>query len=167
MPTYLSTVRHMNLLHANTLVGGLTVAGGLFGTLAGGALGERARGRVRGAYFYVCGLSALVAGVLGVAMFLVPSTMLMSVLLFLSVFFAFVPNGPVNTIIVNSVPAHVRASASAVSIFCIHFFGDAGSPTLIGVVADAVSLQHAVLLMPLTITLGGALWWIGRTRSQQ
>jgi sugar phosphate permease len=147
---------------SNAMVGGLIVVGGIVGTMLGGWLADRLRRNVRGAYFAVCGFSAAAAGVVATVMFGVPSMAALSALLFLSLLLVFIPNGPVNTILMNSVPANVRATASALSIFCIHFFGDAGSPFLIGKVAQVVGMQRAVLLVPATVALGGGLWLFGR-----
>lgn len=165
MPTYLARVRGAQLVQANVMVGLVVVTGGLFGTILGGWLGERARGSIRESYLFVCGWSAVATGLLATVMFLLPSLTLLYVLLFISVLLAFVPNGPVNTLIVNSVPATVRATASAISIFCIHFFGDAGSPFLIGSLSTRFGLRNAVLLVPLSITFAGVLWLIGRKRA--
>ena len=51
-------------------------------------------------------------------------------------------------VIVSAVPAGVRAMAMAVSIFVIHALGDAISPPLIGLLADARGLALAVLIVP-------------------
>ena len=48
---------------------------------------------------------------------------------------------PLNAALINSVGAHVRATAIAVNIFIFHLLGDVPSPTLIGYVADRHSLR--------------------------
>jgi hypothetical protein len=52
--------------------------------------------------------------------------------LFAGELLAFLSTGPVNVVIVNSVPVGIRATAVAVSIFTIHLLGDATSPAIIG-----------------------------------
>ena len=56
-------------------------------------------------------------------------------------FFLFLNTGPLNTAIVNSVSAPVRATAVSVNLFCIHFFGDTFSPQIIGRIADRSTLR--------------------------
>ena len=59
----------------------------------------------------------------------------------LAEFFLFLNTGPLNTAIVNSVSAPVRATAVSVNLFCIHFFGDTFSPQIIGRIADHSNLR--------------------------
>jgi MFS transporter, Spinster family, sphingosine-1-phosphate transporter len=61
--------------------------------------------------------------------------------LFAAEFFLFLNTGPLNTAIVNSVNAPVRATAISVNLFCIHFFGDTFSPTIIGMISDRTNLS--------------------------
>ena len=75
----------------------------------------------------------------------------------------FASTGPVNSAIVNQVPAHIRASAVALSIFGIHTLGDVPSPFLVGVIADARSLALGVLILPAAALAGGAIWCYAAT----
>jgi hypothetical protein len=77
----------------------------------------------------------------------------------IAIFLLFLSTGPVNTLIIESVPANLRASAMAVSIFTIHLFGDMWSPEIVGRFSDAWgSLQKAVLILPGALLVGAALW---------
>jgi hypothetical protein len=67
--------------------------------------------------------------------------------------------GPINSAIVDAVPAAMRASAMAASIFVIHILGDVPSPYLIGALAARTGLAHAVLLVPAAVLAAG-VWWI-------
>jgi hypothetical protein len=76
-----------------------------------------------------------------------------------SMFLLFLGTGPVNTLIVETVPVSLRASAMAMSIFMIHLFGDFWSPEIIGYLSDTLSsLKKAVLILPPILLLGGGLW---------
>jgi hypothetical protein len=76
-----------------------------------------------------------------------------------AMFFLFLGTGPVNTLILESVPINLRASAMAGSIFMIHLFGDMWSPEIVGRLADASgSLQKAVLILPVALIVSAALW---------
>jgi hypothetical protein len=69
-------------------------------------------------------------------------------------FFLFLNTGPLNTAIVNSVSAPVRATAISINLFCIHFFGDTFSPQIIGAISDRhnLSLGLGATLITLVIS---------------
>ena len=76
-----------------------------------------------------------------------------------AMFFLFLSTGPVNTLILETVPINLRASAMAVSIFMIHLFGDMWSPEIVGRIADASgSLRQAVLILPVALIVCAVLW---------
>ena len=84
-------------------------------------------------------------------------------------FFAFLPTGPINTLLLESVPVSLRARAMAVSIFVIHLFGDFWSPVIVGNLADwgyqadnpGASLQDAMLILPAVFSLSILSWgWL-------
>ena len=64
----------------------------------------------------------------------------------LAAFFLLLNTSPLNAAVINSVGAHIRATALAVNIFIIHILGDVPSPTMMGWVADKRSLQTAFIL---------------------
>ena len=76
-----------------------------------------------------------------------------------AMFFLFLCTGPVNTLILESVPANLRASAMALSIFCIHLFGDLWSAEIVGHLSDRwQSLQKAVMILPGALGVAALLW---------
>jgi hypothetical protein len=77
-------------------------------------------------------------------------------------FFLFLSTGPVNTLILETAPVNLRASAMAVSIFTIHLFGDMWSPEIVGRLADSFggNLQKAVLILPVALIVASALWLV-------
>jgi hypothetical protein len=75
--------------------------------------------------------------------------------LFAAEFFLFLNTGPLNTAIVNSVAAPVRATAIACNLFIIHCFGDTFSPQIIGYLSDRVQslrLALGVTLVALVVS---------------
>ena len=85
----------------------------------------------------------------------------------LAQFFLWFYNGPVNTVIVNSVPAALRARAFAISILTIHLLGDAISPPIIGALSDSGGggrLPMALLLVPAAMAVGCVIWLLGWRR---
>ena len=70
-------------------------------------------------------------------------------------------NGPINAIIVNSVPAAMRARAVSMSILSIHLLGDAISPTIIGEISDRTgNLMNGMILIPVMMVVGAVVWGI-------
>jgi MFS transporter, Spinster family, sphingosine-1-phosphate transporter len=79
----------------------------------------------------------------------------------LAIFLLFLVTGPVNTLILETVPLNLRSSAMALSIFLIHLFGDMWSSEIVGHLADQWhNLQRAVLILPIAL-LAAALFWLG------
>jgi hypothetical protein len=76
-----------------------------------------------------------------------------------TIFLLFLSTGPINTLILESVPVNLRASAMALSIFMIHMFGDMWSPEIVGRLADSFhDLRKGVLLLPVMLLVGGLFW---------
>ena len=94
----------------------------------------------------------------------VPAGPGVAVCMFLSQFFLWFYNGPINTIIANAVAPELRARAFAVSIFAIHILGDAVSPTIIGAISDSSELLYGVALVPVFMAIGAVIWAIGWRR---
>jgi MFS transporter, Spinster family, sphingosine-1-phosphate transporter len=68
---------------------------------------------------------------------------------------------PLNAAVINSVGAHIRATALAVNIFIIHLLGDVPSPTMMGWVADRRSLQTAFVLPIIAMAISSAILFYG------
>ena len=86
----------MDLGAAGSLVGTVTVAGGLLGTALGGLLADRLVGRTRNAYLALSAVSMLPAACLAAAALLVPDGPLVAAFLFLAQMFLWFYNGPIN-----------------------------------------------------------------------
>ena len=93
---------------------------------------------------------------------LVPGVSMSIVCIGVAQFFLWFYNGPINALIANSVSADLRARAFSLSILSIHILGDAVSPPIIGFVSDqAGSLVPGVLLVPVFMAIGAAIWLRG------
>jgi len=152
------------LASADLLVGAVTVVAGLGGTFIGGYLGDRITARVRDGHVWLSGVATLMAVVPAWLALTSTSPTTYQISFFVAEFLLFLSTGPINVMIVSVVPAGMRAMAMAVSIFAIHALGDAISPPLIGLVADARGLAQAVLVVPVAIAVSGLIW-IGTARS--
>lgn len=160
-PTYLSRERGFSLAEAGSVVGTMTVVGGLGGTIVGGLLGDYLRGRTRHPYLATSALSIIPASVFSALAMTTSDKTAISACVLLAQFFLWFYNGPINTIIVNSVPAPLRARAFSVSILAIHLLGDAISPPVIGLISDHASLAIGMALVPLMLALSAMVWLLG------
>ncbi len=167
MPEFLHRVRHLDNEHATAWFGGITVAGGLLGTYAGGVVGDRLLKRSRHAYVWMSGVTTLLAVPLVILALTLESFPLYMSAIFVGELLIFASTGPVNSAIVGSVPPNRRVAAMALSIFLIHLLGDVPSPPLIGSLSDATSLGIAVLLVPAAVTIAGIVWIYAAIRAER
>lgn len=170
-PKYLAARYLMEAGHASFVFGLVTVAGGAIGTLAGGFLGDRVtRGRAsddgvaRGSLSLTAVATAIAVPLAAAAVGAATSNAFFAIVLPCEIAL-FVPGGPYNVAVLRSVPAELRASAMALSIFASHLFGDLWSPPLIGLVADHASMAWGMLMCPAAFGLAAFVWWRGRTAS--
>ncbi|MGA2787449.1 MAG: MFS transporter, partial [Verrucomicrobiota bacterium] len=161
-PTFLQRAHSVALDKAATFFGAVLVVAGLVGTLLGGFAATAWQKRNHAGYAWTLGLSVLVSVPLAYGAFLASSTFWSMAFLAAAMFFLFLSTGPVNTLILETAPVNLRASAMAVSIFSIHLFGDMWSPMIVGRLADLFggNLQKAVLILPVALFVASALWLV-------
>ncbi|HSE51960.1 MAG TPA: MFS transporter [Gemmatimonadales bacterium] len=167
--TYLVRVRGMELSSAAGLTGAATVVGGLAGTLTGGLMADRLKGKTRSPYFALSCLTMIPAAGFALLALTAGSRIVITGAIVLAQFFMWCYNGPINAIIVNAVPAGMRARAVSMSILSIHLFGDAISPTIIGVISDRTgNLFNGMVLIPGMMVAGAVIWAVGwRTLNEE
>jgi MFS family permease len=167
-PKFLYEVHAMKLSVADFWFGVVTVVAGLFGTIAGAWLADRALPkdcdqdtRIR-AYLRFCGLATII-GVPAAALTLyTPSAATFFLAIFVCEVALFASTSPINVVILGSVPPSVRAMAMAVSIFTQHLLGDLVSPPLIGKIADVThSLRTGMWILPVAIAIAAVVWIAG------
>lgn len=156
MPTFLNRVRQIPLNEANVAFGIITAITAITGTLIGGWMGDKLLLRTRGAYYLVSAMTLLI-GVVPLLIAIYISGRFMYPAMFLAEFLLFLNTAPLNAAVVNSVGAHIRASAIAVNLFTIHLLGDAASPTLIGKISDKTSLQTGFLAAVVAVVIAGLI----------
>ena len=161
-PTFLHRAHGLAVEQSATFFGAVLVVAGLVGTLLGGFAATAWQKRNHAGYAWTLGLSVLAAVPLAFGAFLTNSTFWSMTFLAAAMFFLFLPTGPVNTLILETAPVNLRASAMAVSIFAIHLFGDMWSPEIVGRLADSFggNLQKAVLILPIALIVASALWLV-------
>lgn len=166
LPTWLARVRGMDAATAGTVVGGVTILGGLGGTVVGGLVADRLRGRTRSPYLALAALSMVPAALLAGAALLAPTATVSVACIGLAQFFMWFYNGPINTVIANAVPAAMRARAFSLSILAIHLLGDAISPTIVGHLSDRTgNLTLAVGIAPVALAVAAVVWAVGWRRA--
>jgi hypothetical protein len=162
-PVFLYRVHHLDNEAANHFFGASLAVTGLTATLIGGLLATRWQRRTGNGYEWVLALSALAAAPAAFAAFSVADPGLAKAALVAAMFFLFFSTGPVNTLILETVPVAMRATAMAASIFAIHMFGDVWSPRIVGRLSDAWgSLQRSVLwVLPVALIVSAFFWcWL-------
>ncbi len=160
MPTFLYRFNGYSLGYANRALGAITVFDGVVGTLAGGWLAQRWLRTNHRALYLVSAWSAALAIPGALLAFFGPARWTLPALL-VAEFFLFLNTGPLNTAIVNSVSAAIRATAIALNIFLIHALGDASSPRLIGAISDRSGLRAGLGLTLIALLLSAVILFTG------
>lgn len=160
MPTFLSRMRGYSLLKANQLFGLIIAVDGMIASLSGGWLGDRLLRKTKSAYYLVSAASMGIGiPVMMIALFTSGATMVPGIAI--AGFLLLLNTAPLNAAIINSVGAHIRATAIAVNLFVIHFLGDAFSPWLIGKVSDRSSLETGFVSTVVATALSSAILFYG------
>ena len=161
-PKFLFTNRGMVLEDADRWLGMTLAAGGLIGTALGGWLGDVLARRMQGAYFWLSGVSTLVAApLLGFALISQEPRWIFS-FIFTALVFAFLNTGPASAIVVNVTAPGIRSGAFAINILLMHLLGDLPSPVAMGAVSDVTGSMFWGLAMTIpALVIGGILYCLG------
>ena len=160
MPTFLHRDHGYSLKDANWIFGISTAATGIAAALVGGWLGDYLLRYTRKAYYLVSAMSlAMGIPAMWIALYATGSRMLAGVVV--AEFLLLINTSPLNAALINSVGAHVRATAIAVDIFVIHLLGDASSPWIIGYLSDRHSLGAGLFATIVAIALSATILFYG------
>lgn len=158
-PSFLHRIHGLPEESAATFFGAVLVIAGILGTFLGGFSASRWKKRNPAAYGWLLGFSALAAVPVSFTALTVDGLAASQIFLAFAMFLLFLPTGPINTLILETVPINQRASAMALSIFMIHLFGDMWSPEIVGRLSDYWGdLRKAVLILPAALIVCSALW---------
>ena len=160
MPTFLSRSRGYTLEAANEVFGAIIVVDGILASLAGGWLGDFLLPRMKSSYYFVSAVS-MALGVPFMIIALYKQGPIMLPAIAVAAFFLLLNTSPLNAAVVNSVGAHIRATAIAANIFIFHLLGDVPSPTMMGWVADRRSIEVAFTLPIIAMVLSSAILFGG------
>ena len=187
-PEWLKSDKGMTAEDANLVLGVCAVLGGLLGTMLGGFMADRLRTRLRGAALWVCAASSILAAPCTLLAIVSPHKPVYVLSIFLGITLVFLGNGPVNAVLVNLVPAHLRTTALGLVVVIIHVLGDGISLPLVGAISTRLAqapaalpgiivtigqlchlnphtqpLSLALLLMPVAMLGSGVLYVLGLT----
>ena len=192
-PEWLRSDKGLTPAEANNILALCAVGGGFIGTMLGGFIGDWLSKRIKGAYFWVCAASGLLAAPFALAAVIAQERTTFTVCIFLGMTLVFIANGPVNALLVNLVQPHLRTSALGLVVVIIHVFGDGISLSLVGIIstwlkahqaalpsfvsslgqlcglnAGQQTLSMALLLMPAALVVSGLFYaWGLRTKEGQ
>ena len=157
--TFLSRTHGLPQGEAQTIFGLMLAGAGLFATLLGGFIANHLRKRTPAGYVWLMAFSMIVGTPICFFAVTVGNATLSVVGLGVSMFFLFLPTGPICSELFEIVPVHLRASAMAMCTFIIHLFGDFGSPSIVGHISDHTgSLQKGITVLPAVLLVGAVLW---------
>lgn len=160
MPDFLLRTTHMSMATASMTVGAITVIDGIAGTLVGGWLGQIWLRTNQRALYLISAWSVALTIPWGALVFFGPRSWAVPSL-FAAEFFLFLNTGPLNTALVNSVSAPVRATAISINLFCIHAFGDTFSPQIIGAISDRSNLSIGLGATLVTLAISTVILFAG------
>ncbi len=158
-PTFLEKVHGLPMTRADNFFGAVIVGAGLVGTMGGGFAATAWQKRNPAGYAWLLAISILLAVPVSFVALRTANTQVAMVFLAAAILLLFLSTGPVNTLILETVPVNLRSSAMALSIFMIHLFGDMWSPQVVGWLADhRWHLQGSLLILPPMLFVGGLFW---------
>jgi len=167
MPSYIVRYFDVSLARANLTFGGLTVAGGFVGTLAGGFISDAWEKKYGNAYLKL----AVAAMALAIPLFWLSLQAKnfdqFCLILFFLELALFICLSPLDTAVICYVRPEVRAMAMAWDVFLIHLLGDGISRTLIGSVSDTSGLSAALSICPWVLLIAALIWLFGILRYWQ
>ncbi len=162
LPTLLHRRFDMSITGAGLLSGGVLVAGGLIGTLAGGWIADRLA-KTRPAAHLEVGIAGFLIGAVFITIALIAPLNIGPVPIFvpaflITVILLYLQSGPFTAVSQNVVSPALRASSVTLLLFVSHLFGDSHSPFDVGWISDHVhNLQLALLITSPTLLVIAAI----------
>jgi MFS family permease len=159
LPTYLQRRFEMSSGTAGLLAGGVIVAGGLVGILAGGWIADR-RARNNPRAHLEVGIVGFIAGAILIVIAIVsPQLPVFVPFFFLTVICLYLYQGPFTAVAQNVVSPALRASSVTLLLLISHVAGDSHSPFDVGLLSDHLNhnLQGALLITSPTLLIAAAI----------
>jgi MFS transporter, Spinster family, sphingosine-1-phosphate transporter len=163
MPTYFLEVHNLPIKDSGIMLGGVTVIGGIVGALSGGFICDWLQGKVKNAYFTLCWVSCALSLPFVFTTLMTSNMTIMWSCLLTSEILLFMNSGPVNLLLMESVPIAKRATALSLAVLVMHMFGDAISPPIVGYFSDLYGMKKAMMIIPFSFIACAIFWNFGRT----
>lgn len=162
LPTYFVDTFKLSLAKAGVISGAVLVCSGLVGTLLGGWLADAAQRRRPEGRLFVAMLGFLLgAPLVLIALFLHSLPLFLAVFVLAGIALNFC-TGPLNAVIQDVIRPDLRATAVGLSLLLAHLLGDAAAPTVIGALADKITLATSLITTaPVCLFLAGLFCLFG------
>ncbi|XP_076955246.1 putative sphingolipid transporter spinster homolog 2 [Bidens hawaiensis] len=153
------SIYHMT--DADLMFGGITIVGGIVGTLSGGFVLDRMGSTIPNA-FKLLSTATFFGAVFCFIAFCFKNMYLFVVFFLIGEILVFATQGPVNFVSIHSVKPSLKPLAMAMSTVSIHVFGDVPSSPLVGVMQDKLkNWRKSTLILSSMLFLAAGIWSIG------
>jgi MFS transporter, Spinster family, sphingosine-1-phosphate transporter len=162
LPSYFVDAFQLNVGQAGVISGAVLVSSGLVGTVVGGWLADFAQRKRPEGRLFVATLGFLIgAPVVLIALFIHVLPLFIAVFIVAAISLNFC-TGPLNAVIQDVIAPEMRATALGLSLLLAHLLGDAAAPSVIGAIANGLSLGTALILTaPTFLFLAGLVCLLG------
>lgn len=170
-PAFLMRVHGLSAAQAGLGMGVVFGVGGMIGTFAGGWLGDRLARRSESWRLRVPAIGQLLSLPTALGAWLAPDAMVAIGLLTVSYMAGLLYFAPTFAAAQALVPDRIRATTSAILLFCLTIIGSSVGPMAVGWISDALapafgnlSLRYAMCAMAGTMALSALFFHLGSRR---
>ncbi|KVI01861.1 probable sphingolipid transporter spinster homolog 2 isoform X1 [Cynara cardunculus var. scolymus] len=147
--------------NADILFGGITIVGGIVGTLGGSIILDRMNSTIPNA-FKLLSTATFFGAVFCFSAFCFKNLYVYIVFFLIGEILVFATQGPVNFVCLHTVKPSLRPLSMAMSTVSIHIFGDVPSAPLVGALQDEVdNWRISALILTSVLFLAAGIWFIG------
>ncbi|KAF5814475.1 putative major facilitator superfamily, MFS transporter superfamily [Helianthus annuus] len=147
--------------NADILFGGITIVGGIVGTLGGSIILDRMNSTIPNA-FKLLSTATFFGAIFCFSAFCFSNLYIYLVLFLIGEILVFATQGPVNFVCLHTVKPSLRPLSMAMSTVSIHVFGDVPSSPLVGLLQDKVdNWRISALILTSVFFLAAGIWFIG------
>ncbi|CAI9304227.1 unnamed protein product [Lactuca saligna] len=153
------SIYHMS--NADMMFGGITIVGGIVGTLTGGFVLDKLDSTIPNA-FKLLSTVTFFGAIFCFSAFCFKNMYVFMVFFLIGEMLIFATQGPVNFVSIHAVKPSLRPLAMAASTVSIHIFGDVPSSPLVGVMQDHIgNWRTSTLILTTVLFLAAGIWCIG------
>lgn len=162
IPSYLVDTFHLNTAQSGTLSGGLLAGGSLIGTLTGGWVADMLQRRFPQGRMLVSTFAFLVGAPLTLIALSLHALTPFVILFALAIICLSQCLGPLQAIIQDIIMPEQRATGIGLILLLAHLFGDVTSTSVIGFIADRLTLGTTLrITTPICLLIAGLACLIG------